>query len=235
MLDPGTMLQLAQFAPALVSAFTQNKKTPAEKQQEALLAQQQAAMAQQADLVRQSSDPNSALYKQQYGIETGNVARDYAQSIEELVRNQRRNNNMGRTGLLDNERADEVLSRLTDQGVVQANQTGRQAAQNDILKMADQTGAVASGYGNLASSYGGMVGGQATRNQNNSSILSSLTQAGVDAITKRAQASQSQGRTIADIYRDMNAGTGGQNPANQSYNQDAQMAVPRLNTGGWYA
>jgi len=221
MINPGTAMMLMQAAPALVSAFTQNKTTAAEKQQRKLL-------EQQAQLIRDSADPNSDIYKQQYGIETGNVARDYAKSIEEIVRTQRRNNNMGRTGLIDNERADETLSRLTNEGMVQANQQGRVNARNSILGMANSAGS-------LADSYGGLIDTQSQRGQNRSSILSSLTQSGVDAIASRNAASQSQGRTIADIYRDMNAGAGGQNPANMAYNQSAQMAIPRLNAGGWVA
>lgn len=213
---PDIFMEAVKYAPALVSAFTQNRETGAEKQQRALLAQRQ-------DYIRQASDPNSPLYQSQLGIETGNIQRDYAKAIEEITRNQRRGMNMGRTSLLDPERADETLSRLTNEGYVQAGLTGRKLARDNILNMADSAGRAAQGYNSL-------VGPQAERIKNRSSILTNLAQAGVDWIGSQSE-TQDAGRTIADIFRDRNAGMGGQNEANQKYNQSAQLMVPRYQRG----
>jgi hypothetical protein len=219
MVLPAAAMLAIQAAPGIISAITGNRTTKAEKQQQRLLQQQQ-------DLINAAYNPDSSIYKQQLGIETGNIARDYAGAIEELTRNQRRNNNMGRTGLLDNERADEVLSRLANQGYVQANQQGRTNARNSILGYANSMGGAAGQYAN-------MIEPQAERIKNRSSILSSLGQLGVDIYG--ASQNPSAGQTIANIYRDTNSGFGGQNFANQGYNQNTQLAVPRLNVGGWVA
>lgn len=207
-----------QYVPTLVSAVTQNRETGAEKQQRAMIAQRDA-------ILRAAYDPSSEMFKQQYGIESGNIARDWSRTIEELSRQQRRAGTNGRTALLDNERADEILSRLANEGSVDAATRGRQGAQHNLVGMADSMGGAIQDYGNLATS-------QKERQGARSNMLAQVADKAIGSILDRYGTPKSTaGRTIADIYRDTNAGMGGQNRANQQYEQSSQLLVPRYQRG----
>jgi hypothetical protein len=145
-----------KYVPALVQAFTSNRKTSGERRQQELL-------NQQLDLQRQAFDPNSQLYKQQLAIENANSSRNIASMVQAVTQNQRRNLAMGRNPLFDNERADEVLSRFQNSEVANAAAEAPSRARQNILDMASGVGTSANAMGSMAQRQADRMGGRSAQ------------------------------------------------------------------------
>lgn len=170
-----------RFVPAVVQAFTSNRKTSAERRQQELL-------NQQLDLQRQAFDPSSPLYQQQLAIEGANSQRNIARMVEEVTRNQRRNVMMGRNPLFDPERSDEILNRFQNTEAANAAAMAPERARANILDMA-------RGIGNSATAIGGMAQQQSARQGGRSAQMTRLAEELFNPAT---------GRSIVDMFVNRN-------------------------------
>lgn len=235
--------EAVQLAPSILPLFTGNQKTKAQKQQEESIARQQ-------QLISDAYNPNSAIYKQQVAVDEAGRRADYAKSIQELMAASRKNTYMGRNPLLDPERADEILSRLEQQGYTNAARDARINATNTILGMANA-------QGNIGSQYANMVPSEQTRYNNRGAqinviadMLSKriLNRTSPDASMPKPQdiiwnTPRQQGRVVMSeqppprsegqvIFDSLMSRSGGQNSANTLFNQLSQYNGTRSNRGG---
>lgn len=233
--------EAARFVPTAVQFYTANRKTPAERQQEALLAQQR-------DIMNQAYDQNSPLMQQQIAIEQANANRGVARTIEEMTRIQRRNMMMGRNPLIDNERADEFFNRYQQTGAQAAAENAPNVARQRIIDMANSRGS-------MAGTLSGTAQNQRTRMENMGNAITGLTDLAfnptggrrsiVDVIADRfgnrnntptiqqatpTQNTQGQLTALEEVNRIM--GTGGMNAGSMPVAQNWQRGVARPFQGG---
>jgi len=208
------------LVPAALSYMQATRKTGAEKRQAEAIAQQQAT-------IQQALDPNSEVFKRQASIEQAALDRSYAKSIAELVRTQRRQLGMGRSPLLDPERADEQLSRLANEGYMTNAQQAQLNARDAIVGMANSQGAAASAYGQ-------MVPQQQARLQARGNMMGEAA-TGIVGALQRYWDNQNGPRiqqATPDPNQTENRRVGGYNMADTPILQKLQRGVSRGNQGG---
>lgn len=161
------------YIPTLLAATQAGrtlKKTPAEMAEAEQLRQQQY-------YTQQAADPNSELMKRYAASNEANNRKDFAAAVEQLLNSNRRQTQLGRTPLFNNETADQDIWRASQAGYVDAQRRSTDQARNDILGLA-------TGAGNTASGYGRMVAPQQKRQQGYADLTTSIGQTGTDILSK---------------------------------------------------
>lgn len=167
-------LQLIPTVAAAYGAYKASQPTKAEGMQAQQLANQQYYQEQLAD-------PNSQLMTAYANSERDRLDRTYAGSINDLITQNRRQTNMGRTPLFDAERGDQQIYRAQQLGYQQNADKSKELARQTISGLATGAGTSATGYGNA-------VANQQKRQTQEAYLPVNMANAGVsiyDAIRKQ--------------------------------------------------
>lgn len=156
------------YIPTVISALSANRANKP-TQAERISSQYYTAAA----------DPNSDLMRRYAQAEEAGLNRDFAQRINQLLNENRRQTRLGRTPMFDPETADQSLWRAGARYGAEAGDTARSNARRNLLGIADQ--------------FAGMRQAQQGRQDRQAELLTQGAQTGTDILSQLLKRSGNPG------------------------------------------